>query len=116
MTNTSLSYSEERIKNDLTRNALTDEWKDRGAKEGAEFALLTNTLHEGTFEISIQHHKKHKLLPTRANLRDHMTHLELALTSLSEATAITLHQKRFPCNILAVFSNMGYTMDNFVRP
>ncbi len=82
------------LKNDLTRNALTDEWKDRGAKEGTEFAILTSTIHEGTFEISIQHHRKHKLLPTRANLRDHMTHLELALTSLSEATAITLHQDR----------------------
>ncbi len=88
------NWIEERIRNDLTRNALTDEWKDRGAKEGNEFAILTSTIHEGTFEISIQHHRKHKLLPARANLRDHMTHLELALTSLSEATAITLHQTR----------------------
>jgi len=88
------AWIEERIKNDLTRNALTDEWKDRGAKEGTEFAILTSTIHEGTFDISIQAHKKYKLVPTRANLRDHMTHLELALTSLSEATAITLHQDR----------------------
>jgi len=88
------AWIEERIKNDLTRNALTDEWKDRGAKEGTEFAILTNTIHEGTFDITIQAHKKYKLLPTKANLRDHMIHLELALTSLSEATAITLHQDR----------------------
>ncbi len=87
-------WIEERIKNDLTRNALTDEWKGRGAKEGTEFAILTATIHEGTFDITIQTHKKYKLLPTKANLRDHMTHLELALTSLSEATAITLHQDR----------------------
>jgi hypothetical protein len=58
--------------------------EDEGARE----------IHEGTFDISIQVHKKYKLIPTKANLRDHMTHLELALTSLSEATAITLHQKR----------------------
>jgi len=88
------AWIEERIKNDLIRNELTDEWKDRGAREGVEFAILTNEIHEGTFEVSIQAHKKYKLLPTKSNLRDHMTPLELALTSLSEATAITLHQKR----------------------
>lgn len=88
------AWIEARIENDLTRNRLTDEWKFRGAKEGQEFAILTNTIHEGTFEITIQHHKKHKVLPTRANLRDHMTPLELILTSLSEATAVTLHQDR----------------------
>jgi DNA-damage-inducible protein D len=32
------AWIEERIKNDLIRNELTDEWKDRGAKEGVEFA------------------------------------------------------------------------------
>jgi DNA-damage-inducible protein D len=88
------AWIEERIKNDLIRNELTDEWKDRGAKEGTEFAILTNTIHEGTFEVSIQAHKKYKLLPAKAGLRDHMTPLELALTSLSEATAITLQQDR----------------------
>ncbi len=87
-------WIEERIKSDLIRNGLTDEWKERGAKEGMEFAILTNEIHQGTFDISIQTHKKYKLLPARTNLRDHMTHLELALTSLSEATAITLHQNR----------------------
>jgi DNA-damage-inducible protein D len=88
------AWIEERIKNDLIRNELTDEWKSRGAEVGAEFALLTNEIHHGTFDISIQAHKVYKLLPTRTNLRDHMTPLELALTSLSEATAITLHQDR----------------------
>jgi DNA-damage-inducible protein D len=88
------AWIEQRVKNDLTRNALTDEWGDRGAKEGVEFAILTDTIHEETFDITIRAHKKYKLIPTKANLRDHMTHLELALTSLSEATAITLHQTR----------------------
>lgn len=87
-------WIEERIKSDLIRNDLTDEWKERGAEEGVQFAILTNEIHQGTFDISIQAHKKYKVLPAKANLRDHMTHLELALTSLSEATAITLHQNR----------------------
>lgn len=88
------AWIEERIKNDLIRNELTDEWKSRGAEVGVEFAILTNEIHQGTFDISVQAHKRYKLLPTKTNLRDHMTPLELALTSLSEATAITLHQDR----------------------
>jgi DNA-damage-inducible protein D len=88
------AWIEERLRNDLIRNELTDEWKDRGAKEGVEFAILTDTLSSGTFGLSIQVHKQYKLLPIKTNLRDHMTPLELALCSLSEATAITLHQNR----------------------
>jgi DNA-damage-inducible protein D len=88
------AWIEERIKNDLIRNELTDEWKERGAQEGVEFAILTTELHKGTFSLTVQAHKQYKLLPVKANLRDHMTPLELALTSLSEATAITLHQNR----------------------
>jgi DNA-damage-inducible protein D len=88
-------WIEERIKNDLIRNALTDEWQDRGAQR-TEYAILTNIISEGTFGISIEAHKKYKLLPTtpKTNIRDHMTYLELALSSLGEATAITLHQSR----------------------
>ena len=88
-------WIEERIKNDLIRNALTDEWKDRGAKR-SEYPILTNVISEGTFGISVEGHKKYKQLPItlKTNLRDHMTYLELALSSLGEATAITLHQSR----------------------
>jgi DNA-damage-inducible protein D len=88
------SWIEERLKNDLIRNELTDEWKIRGVQKGVEFAILTNTLSEGTFGISIQAHKRYKLLPTKTNLRDHMTPMELALCSISEATSITFHRKR----------------------
>lgn len=87
-------WIEQRIRNDIVRNDLTDEWRERGAKEGVQFAVLTNEIHEGTFEVSIQAHKTYKLLPSKTNLRDHMTVLELALLSLGEATAITLHQDR----------------------
>lgn len=84
-----------RIRGDLIRNELTDEWRNRGAKEEiGHFAILTNVLTEGTFGLTVVAYKNYKLLPVRANLRDHMTPLELALTSLSEATAITLHRNR----------------------
>ena len=88
------AWIEARLKNDLIRNELTDEWKDRGAKEGMEFAVLTNELSKGTFGLTVAAYKDYKLLPTRVNLRDHMTPIELALTSLSEATAVTLHRER----------------------
>jgi len=88
------AWIDARVKNDLIRNELTDEWKGRGAKEGLEYAILTNEITKGTFGFTVQTYKEYKLLPTRANLRDHMTPIELALTSLSEATAITFHRDR----------------------
>ena len=88
------AWIEARIKNDLIRNELTDESHDRGAKEGMEYAILTNELSKGTFGYTVAAYKQYKLLPTQTNLRDHMTPIELALTSLSEATAITYHRDR----------------------
>ncbi len=87
-------WIETRIKSDLIRNELTDEWRERGAQEGVEYAILTNELSKGTFGLTVAAHKQYKLLPTKTNLRDHMTPIELALTSLSEATAITYHRDR----------------------
>lgn len=88
------AWIEARIKNDLIRNELTDEWMERGAKADTEYAILTNELSKGTFGLTVAAYKNYKLLPTRVNLRDHMTPIELALTSLSEATAITYHRER----------------------
>ncbi len=88
------AWIDARIRGDLIRNELTDEWLSRGAKQDTEFAILTNVITEGTFGLTIQLYKTYKLLPTRANLRDHMDPLELALISLSEATSVTFHRAR----------------------
>ncbi len=88
------TWIEERIRNDLVRNELTDEWHDRGAKEGVEYAVLTNEISKGTFGFSVQTYKQYKLLPSRENLRDHMTTIELVLCSLGEATATIYHRNR----------------------
>ena len=91
-------YSEEwiraRLQSIVTRDELTEEWRERGAHEGREFAILTDILHRGTFEVSTDEHKAIKALRKRDNLRDSMTPLELALTILSETTATALHQAR----------------------
>ena len=89
-------YSDEwiraRLQSIVTRDELTDEWRERGAHEGREFAILTDILQRGTFEVSTAEHKAIKALKPRDNLRDSMTSLELALAILSEATATALHQ------------------------
>jgi DNA-damage-inducible protein D len=59
------TWIEERIRNDLVRNELTDEWHDRGAKEGVEYAVLTNEISKGTFGFSVQTYNQYKLLPGR---------------------------------------------------
>ena len=56
------AWIEERIKNDLIRNELTDEWKDRGVTTQTHFAILTNELNQGTFVISVRAYKQYKLL------------------------------------------------------
>jgi DNA-damage-inducible protein D len=88
------AWIEARIRNDLARNELTDEWRDRGAKEGVEYAILTNEISEGTFNLTVQAYKQYKLIPKSTNLRDHMTTMELVLCSLGEATATLYHRNR----------------------
>ncbi len=93
-----LGYPDEwidrRLQGIIVRDELTEEWRERGAHEGREFALLTDTLHRGTFDVSNAEHKAIKSLRARDNLRDSMTTLELLLTALSEETARELHQAR----------------------
>ena len=79
--------TDEWIKNRLqsieTRKLLTDEWKQRGVKEGQEYSVLTATIAKGTFGITPSEHSKIKGLE-RQNLREHMTPMELILTAFSE--------------------------------
>lgn len=82
-----------RLQSIVTRDELTQEWRDRGAHERREFAALTEILHTGTFDLSTDEHEGMKALKKRDNLRDNMTPLELALITLSEATATALHQE-----------------------
>ncbi|HEX6798273.1 MAG TPA: Bro-N domain-containing protein [Ktedonobacterales bacterium] len=87
-------WIEQRLQGIVVRDELTTEWRERGAEEGREFAILTEILHRGTFDVSTDEHREVKSLKQRDNLRDNMTTLELALTMLSEATSTTLHQAR----------------------
>jgi hypothetical protein len=72
-----------RVQTIETRKELTDEWKNRGVKAGEEYSILTATIAKGTFGLNPSEHSKLKGLD-KQNLRDHMTPIELILTSLSE--------------------------------
>lgn len=76
------------------RNTLTDEWQGRGAREGLEFAILTNEIYRGLFEMDAKKIKAFKSLDKPDNPRDHMSELELILTMLGEATTTEITKTR----------------------
>lgn len=76
-------WIQQRMMGQETRNKLTDYWKDHEIKEGEEFAILTNIIHQEWAEVSIKDHKKLKGLKAQ-NLRDHMSEAELIFTALAE--------------------------------
>lgn len=83
-----------RLRGIVTRKELTDQWQQRGAKEGKEYAILTNDMTKETFDINIGDYKDYKNLAAKDNLRDHMTPMELILTMLGEETAKEIHKSR----------------------
>lgn len=86
-------WIDKRLRGIAVRQDLTDEWKNRGASSSVEFAILTNEIMQGTFDLKVDEYKQLKSLE-RENLRDHMTDIELILTMLAEATTTTLHRGR----------------------
>ena len=81
-----------RIKGIPARNELTYEWSNRGVTSSKDFAILTDEISLGTFGITTSEHKEFKNLRKKQNLRDHMSPLELALTTLAEVTTTELHR------------------------
>jgi hypothetical protein len=80
------SWIDKRMRGINVRNTLTDEWKERGAATHNEYAILTDEIYKGTFDMTAQKYKEHKSLGKEHNLRDHMDDIELILTMLGEAT------------------------------
>lgn len=76
-------WIQQRMTGQETRNKLTDYWKEHDIKEGEEYAILTNIIHQEWSEVSIQEHKALKKLKSE-NLRDHMSEAELIFTALAE--------------------------------
>ncbi len=73
----------QRMTGQETRNKLTDYWRNHDIKEGSEFAILTNIIHQEWSGVSVKEHKGMKGLKSQ-NLRDHMSEAELIFTALAE--------------------------------
>jgi hypothetical protein len=86
-------WIDKRMRGIAVRQDLTDEWKSRGARTSLEYAILTNEIMQGAFDLKVDEYKQVKGLE-RENLRDHMTDIELILTMLGEATTTKLHRDR----------------------
>lgn len=86
-------WIEKRLRGIAVRQKLTDEWDGRGAETDIDYAILTNEIMQGAFELKVDDYKKHKGLK-RENLRDHMTDLELIITMLGEAATTRITQDR----------------------
>ena len=76
-------WIEQRMLGQETRNKLTDYWKEHDVKEGREYAILTNIIHQEWSGINVKEHKGLKRLKDQ-NLRDHMSEAELIFTALAE--------------------------------
>jgi DNA-damage-inducible protein D len=80
-------WIDKRLRSIAIRGALTDEWKVRGVAKGREYSILTAEIARATFGMTPGDHQELKGLKSAkaANLRDHMTDLELIFTMLGEA-------------------------------
>lgn len=90
-------WIDKRLRGIAIRQNLTDEWKERGIADQKDYAILTAEISKATFGMTPGEYKKHKNLPSKskANLRDHMTDLELIFTMLGEkvTTEISANEK-----------------------
>jgi len=91
----SKDWINQRLKTIEVRKELTDEWKERGVKEGLEFAILTDEITKAWAGKSVKQYKKLKNLK-KENLRDNMTNLELTLNTLAEVTTKEISKTKKP--------------------
>lgn len=94
-----LGYSEnwinQRLKSIEIRKELTDEWKNKGLKEGQQFATLTDIITKAWAGKTTKEYKVFKGLK-KENLRDNMTNTELILNMLAEASTKDISQATNP--------------------
>ena len=76
-------WIQQRMTGQETRNKLTDYWSKHEIKQGEEFSILTNIIHQEWAGVSVKDHKNLKSLKSQ-NLRDHMSEAELIFTALAE--------------------------------
>ena len=82
------------------RKELTDEWKDRGVRQGKEYAILTDELTRAWSGMTTRQYKNLKGL-RKQSLRDNMSTTELTLNQLAEVATRELSQQEQPEGFVA---------------
>ena len=59
----------QRMTGQETRNKLTDYWTSHDVKQGQEFAILTNIIHEEWSGVTVKEHKEMKGLASKKRMR-----------------------------------------------
>jgi hypothetical protein len=93
----SQNWINQRLKSIEIRKELTDEWKNRGLKEGQQFATLTDIITKAWAGKTTKEYKVLKGLK-KENLIDNMTNTELILNMLAEASTKDISQAVKPKN------------------
>ena len=88
-------WIESRLKGILSRNKLTDVWKDGGITENKEYAILTNEIYKEWSGMKASEYKAFKGI-RKESLRDNMTDVEVLLTDLGETAARELAKEYKP--------------------
>ncbi|HLE49986.1 MAG TPA: hypothetical protein VI791_02505 [Patescibacteria group bacterium] len=95
----SREWINQRLKSIEIRKDLTDEWENRGVKEGLEFAILTDEISLAWAGLTTKQYKNLKGLK-KESLRDNMTNLELVLNMLAETATTEISKKREPVGLI----------------
>jgi hypothetical protein len=98
----SQAYATNRVDAILSRKNITRKWVEIGVTE-EEIAILTDQMHMGTFDLSVDAHKELKGFPAvrvgtiikhKGNLRPALTTMEMAVLTFAENVTLALHEQR----------------------
>jgi len=94
----SKEWIDKRLRGIAIRQNLTDEWKEREILHAQDYAILTAEISKATFGMTPSEYKQYKnlLMESKANLRDHMTDLELIFTMLGEKVTTEISKQEKP--------------------
>ncbi len=95
-------WIDKRLRGIAIRQNLTDEWQERGITHQKDYAILTAEISKATFGMTPTEYKQYKNLPQKsnANLRDHMTDLELIFTMLGEKVTTEISKVEKPDGLI----------------
>ncbi|MBR1376278.1 MAG: Bro-N domain-containing protein [Bacilli bacterium] len=90
-----LDWIKERVNAIIDRKILTGTWKELGINGNKEYAILTNEIYKEWSGMTAKEYKKHKGI-RKENLRDNMSDIEIALTTLGEIATKEIAKEQKP--------------------